>query len=153
MQFTGGTLSFYRPQTKLGQGNIFRSVCQEFCPGGVRRRGDMHGRGVYMVEACVVGGGACAVGGVRDRYEIRSILLECILVMGVFGPRRSLFCICYRPCQRSGWPRPPPFLPASAHPSRSVHRLLHSRSNWPMRRRGESTAWPIGAIIQQIAFS
>ena len=36
------------PAAKLGQGNIFTSVCQEFCPWG---RG-MHGRGV-----CLAGGG------------------------------------------------------------------------------------------------
>ena len=29
-----GKVSFYRPQRSLGQGNIFRSVCQEFCPQG-----------------------------------------------------------------------------------------------------------------------
>ena len=28
------TLILYRPQRSLGQGNIFRSVCQEFCPRG-----------------------------------------------------------------------------------------------------------------------
>ena len=33
------------PETKLGPGNIFKSVCQEFCPGG------LHGRRV-----CVAGG-------------------------------------------------------------------------------------------------
>ena len=27
-------LIFLEPVTKLGQGNIFRSVCQEFCPQG-----------------------------------------------------------------------------------------------------------------------
>ena len=35
------------PATKLGQGNIFRSVCQEFCPqggGGVRGIRSMSGR-------------------------------------------------------------------------------------------------------------
>ena len=32
------------PATKLGQGNIFRSVCQEFCPWG----GGMCGEGVCM---------------------------------------------------------------------------------------------------------
>ena len=30
--------AYYRPATKLGQGNIFRSVCQKFCP---QRRGDL----------------------------------------------------------------------------------------------------------------
>ena len=29
------TCSYLPPATKLGQGNIFRSVCQEFCPRGV----------------------------------------------------------------------------------------------------------------------
>ena len=29
-----GKLVFLPPVTKLGQGNIFRSVCQEFCPQG-----------------------------------------------------------------------------------------------------------------------
>ena len=53
--------------TKLRQGNIFTSLCQEFCP-----QGGMHGRG-----ACVVGGyvwqgghawqGACMVGGMHGR--------------------------------------------------------------------------------------
>ena len=28
-------VSFYRPQTKLWKGNVFTSVCQEFCPRGV----------------------------------------------------------------------------------------------------------------------
>ena len=45
-------IGFLPPATKLGQGNIFRSVCQEFCPQGVcmaergraQKRG-MHGRG------------------------------------------------------------------------------------------------------------
>ena len=25
---------YYRPQTELREGNVFTSVCQEFCPGG-----------------------------------------------------------------------------------------------------------------------
>ena len=31
-----GTLNcnYYRPQTKLQKGNVFTSVCQEFCPQG-----------------------------------------------------------------------------------------------------------------------
>ena len=34
---TPSGLKFFLPRaTKLGQGNIFRSVCQEFCRGGVR---------------------------------------------------------------------------------------------------------------------
>ena len=59
------------PATKLGQGNIFRSVCQQFCPwggglcmvarGGMRGfiRGGMHG---FIWGACVVlFGRACMV--------------------------------------------------------------------------------------------
>ena len=42
--------------TKLRQGNIFTSVCQEFCP-----QGGMHGR-----WACVVGG-MCGRGGMHGR--------------------------------------------------------------------------------------
>ena len=38
--------------TKLGQGNIFRSVCQEICP-----------RGGACVAVCVAGGGLCGRGG------------------------------------------------------------------------------------------
>ena len=32
-----GTYNFYRPQTKLRKGNVFTSMCQEFCPRGVRQ--------------------------------------------------------------------------------------------------------------------
>ena len=33
-------VGYYRLQTKLGQGNIFRSMCQEFCSwGGAGSRG------------------------------------------------------------------------------------------------------------------
>ena len=44
--------------TKFGQGNIFRSVCQEFCP---------RGRGACMAEG-VHGRGACLAGSVHGRY-------------------------------------------------------------------------------------
>ena len=78
-------LFFLLPATKLGQGNIFRSVCQQFCPWGGMRGcsggerawfylGGMHGfiwggvhgfMGVCMVlfrGACMVlFGGACVV--------------------------------------------------------------------------------------------
>ena len=43
--------SLLPPATTLGQGNIFRSMCQEFCP-----RGGMHGRGACVAGACVAGG-------------------------------------------------------------------------------------------------
>ena len=76
-------LALLPPATKLGQGNIFRSVCQEFCPqgghvwqgghawqgtawqGGVRGKGAcMAGRGCAWQGVCVVGGGMCG-GGVH----------------------------------------------------------------------------------------
>ena len=70
-------LFHYRPQTKLGQGNIFTPVCHSFHRGG----------------ACMVAGGAWLPeghawlwGGVhrirRDTVNERAvrILLECILV-------------------------------------------------------------------------
>ena len=99
------------PATKLGQGNIFRSMCQEFCPqGGKHGRGACVARvvcvswgacmagGVHGRGACMAGGhawkGACMVGGVHGRgglhgryYELTvneravRILLECILVI------------------------------------------------------------------------
>ena len=64
---------FTARKRSLGQGNIFRSVCQEFCP-----QGGMHGKGGHAWwgacvggmcgrEACVVGGcawwGVCMAGG------------------------------------------------------------------------------------------
>ena len=68
--------SNYRPQTKLREGNVFRSVCQEFCPQG-------------DVSQDVLGGG-CLPGGCLPRHppdpEANTprwavcILLECILV-------------------------------------------------------------------------
>ena len=53
------------PATKLGQGNIFRSVCQEFCP-----RGGMHSGGCMVGGVCGKGmhGGWCAwQGGMHGR--------------------------------------------------------------------------------------
>ena len=61
--------NLYRPLRSLGQGNIFRSVCQEFCPGGgACVAGGMHGRGHVWQGACMAGGacvawGPCMVGG------------------------------------------------------------------------------------------
>ena len=45
--------AFLPPATKLGQGNIFRSVCQQFCPRGGMRGcpGGVHG---FIWGACVV---------------------------------------------------------------------------------------------------
>ena len=72
---------FLLPVTKLGQGNIFRSVCQEFCPQGEGHVWQMWGawQGTCLVGgACVVGGRgvcgkgecmvrACVVGGMHGR--------------------------------------------------------------------------------------
>ena len=41
---------------KLRQGNVFTSVCQEFCP-----QGGMHGKVACMVK------GVCMVGGVHGK--------------------------------------------------------------------------------------
>ena len=49
-------LKYLPPAMKLGQGNVFRSVCQEFCPGGHAWKGGMCGRGACMV------GGMCGSG-------------------------------------------------------------------------------------------
>ena len=95
---------------KLGQGNIFRNVCQEFCPrgGGACVAGCVCGggyawQGVYMAwGTCVAGGhawqggvcggdvhgrGACMPRMPPGHHKIPSvnaravrILLECILV-------------------------------------------------------------------------
>ena len=62
---------FLPPATKLGQGNIFRSVCQQFCPQGgaacVVALGGMHGFIQGGVHGFIQGGvhgfirGACMV--------------------------------------------------------------------------------------------
>ena len=38
MDKTRGRVNYYRPQTKLRKGNVFTSVCQQFCP----REGSVH---------------------------------------------------------------------------------------------------------------
>ena len=95
------------PATKLRQGNIFTSVCQEFCPQGacVARgcawQGGMCGWGGHMWQrghawqGCVCGGGmhgrghawcgACMAEGHawQEKRQLQwavRILLECILV-------------------------------------------------------------------------
>ena len=55
------TAKFLPPETKLGQGNIFRSVCQEFCshPGAVhagrygQQAGGTHPTGMHTCAVCV----------------------------------------------------------------------------------------------------
>ena len=55
--------SLLPPATKLGQGNIFRSVCQEFCPQGGGHACVAGGR--VWWGACMAGGlGVCVAGGV-----------------------------------------------------------------------------------------
>ena len=99
---------FLPPATKLGQGNIFRSVCQQFCRGGRAwfylggrawfYSGGMRGfiRGACMVlfggacvvlfgGACVVlFGGACVVlfGGVGGRAWFYSGGGACVVLFG-----------------------------------------------------------------------
>ena len=97
------------PATKLGLGNIFRSVCQEFCPKGGHAWGVVCGRGACVAGGCMAGGvcmaggmcgggghawGWCMAGGgmhgrgrhawqiLRNTVNERAvcILLECILV-------------------------------------------------------------------------
>ena len=52
------TLDFYRPQTKLREGNLFTPVCQSFCSqGDVHGRRSVHGRGCAWQGTCVAGGG------------------------------------------------------------------------------------------------
>ena len=65
------------PATKLGQGNIFRSVCQEFCPqsGGYMTGGAMCGKGGMHVRGHVWQGGpvwwgACEARGVHSRGHV-----------------------------------------------------------------------------------
>ena len=91
--------------TKLGQGNIFRSVCQEFCRGGHAWQGacvagGMHGRGRAW-WACVAWGWvhvwqARTPPADTTRYGqwagVR-ILLECILVDHCF---RIVCCAAHR---------------------------------------------------------
>ena len=55
----------------LGQGNIFRSMCQSFCPQvggegwGSMHGGGMHGGGHLWWRACMVG--ACIAGDMHGR--------------------------------------------------------------------------------------
>ena len=58
---------FLPPATRLGQCNIFRSMCQEFCPqDGACMAGGVHGRGHAWQGACMAGG-VCVAGGVHGR--------------------------------------------------------------------------------------
>ena len=72
------------PATKLQQGNVFTSVCQEFCPGGACKAGGVHGEGAWQRGVC--GKGTCMAGGHawQEKWPLQwavCILLECILVV------------------------------------------------------------------------
>ena len=112
---------FTARKRSLGQGNIFRSMCQEFCPQG--------GGGGCGIPACLAGhmtnqqggassGGACSGGGVPA--------LEGVCSRGVPGgdPRDGYCCgryasywnaflfgnfdkiVCWRPQDAESWIRP-----------------------------------------------
>ena len=89
---------FYCPQMKLWKGNVFTSVCQEFCPRGVYP--SMHLAGGVCIPACT-GQGVCVYSSMHwvgvwqapppgkhppgqthplSPMAIVCILLECILV-------------------------------------------------------------------------
>ena len=82
-------VGYYRPQTRLGQGNIFRSMCQEFCswgggglvPGGCLIWGGAWSREVAGPSWGLLPGG-CLAETPPGRLLLRvvRILLECILV-------------------------------------------------------------------------
>ena len=59
--------SGYRPQTKFGEGNVFTSVCQEFCP-----------QLVAATETLTVGKRAAR------------ILVECFLVLCMYEPHHRI---------------------------------------------------------------
>ena len=75
------------PATKLGQGNIFSRVCQEFCPQG---RGYL---GRYTPQAGTPPPGQVhhPLAGTPTMVNERavSILLECILVLQIFLPKTA----------------------------------------------------------------
>ena len=75
---------FLPPATKFGQGNIFRSVCQEFCPRGEGGRGGRAWQGECAWWVACVAGGVNSGGRGRAWQTVNEravcILLECILV-------------------------------------------------------------------------
>ena len=65
---TQNYVQFLSPATKLGQGNIFRSVCQEFCPRGGGgspgpRAGEVEGSGQGGSPGPHPGGGLRGLAG------------------------------------------------------------------------------------------
>ena len=64
---------YYRPQQHLQKGNVFTSMCEEFCPGGgVHGKGGVHSGGhVWQGGMCGRGHvwqGACMAGGMHGRW-------------------------------------------------------------------------------------
>ena len=57
-------MDFYRPKRSFGQGNIFSSVCQEFCPQGGGCLLQIFGGVLQILGGCLLqifwGGGACS---------------------------------------------------------------------------------------------
>ena len=83
------TEDIYRPQTKLPKGNVFTSVCQEFCP-----------LGVYLnMHWCRHPPGQTPPPPRRLLQRTVRILLECILVLPNFlhFTFRNLFKCFYEP--------------------------------------------------------
>ena len=76
----------YRPQQSCGQGNIFRSMCQEFCSqGGTtwagKPPGQVHPPGQVLPPAGTPPSPAqCMLGDTGNKWAVR-ILLECNLVL------------------------------------------------------------------------
>ena len=95
--------NYYRPQTKLQKGNVFRSMCQEFCPQGYPSQGGgMRGQGACVVGmwwGCVCGRGhvwqgvhgrgawqgVCMVGGVHSMTGGHAWLGGCAWQGGMHG--------------------------------------------------------------------
>ena len=99
--------SYLPPATKLGQGNIFRRVCKEFCSWGVvsqhalqvsrpKPRGGVEGSGLGGSPGLHPGGSQAHTHGVSQHalkqtpprrqllLQAVRILLKCILVPGLF---------------------------------------------------------------------
>ena len=59
---------FYRPQTKLRKGNVFTSVCQEFCPQGRPRRPLQRTVRILILVVDGLNGGSTSQVWVNSRY-------------------------------------------------------------------------------------
>ena len=68
------------PATKLGQGNIFRSVCQEFCPQGGVWADTPRGVDTHPPPGSRHPQEQCMLGDMGNKRTVR-MLLECIRVL------------------------------------------------------------------------